>query len=316
MQGMHMRKRSCSAGKLLDKPPALAYNETKKGNEVFLMIKIGFIDYYLDEWHANNYPAMIEKASGGEMAVAYAYGKIDSPIGGITNKAWCEKYGIQPVDTIEELVEMSDALVVLSPDNCEMHEELCKIPLASGKRCYVDKTFAPDYPTAKRIFANAEAHGTPCYSTSALRFADEYRNIATDGIRGIQSWGPAEFETYSIHQLEPLAMLMKAAPKRVMYLPGEGCYSLVIEYADGRHASVNGFRDGSPFMMNIAKADGNCVLTIESPYFDRFIANLVDFFRTGDVKVPHEETLHIMALRGAGLSAQATPGEWVEVIEG
>ena len=55
------------------------------------MMKIGFIDYYLDEWHANNYPAMIDRASGGDMKVTYAYGMIDSPIGGMTTDAWCEK---------------------------------------------------------------------------------------------------------------------------------------------------------------------------------------------------------------------------------
>ena len=47
-------------------------------------MKIGFIDYYLDEWHANNYPELIKELSGGDMEVAYAYGHIDSPIGGMT----------------------------------------------------------------------------------------------------------------------------------------------------------------------------------------------------------------------------------------
>ena len=28
-------------------------------------MKIGFIDYYLDEWHANKYPAWIKEASNG-----------------------------------------------------------------------------------------------------------------------------------------------------------------------------------------------------------------------------------------------------------
>ena len=28
------------------------------------MKKIGFIDYYLDEWHANNYPQFIKDADG------------------------------------------------------------------------------------------------------------------------------------------------------------------------------------------------------------------------------------------------------------
>ena len=43
------------------------------------MIKLGFIDYYLDEWHANNYPRFINDCVGDEIKVAYAYGMIASP---------------------------------------------------------------------------------------------------------------------------------------------------------------------------------------------------------------------------------------------
>ena len=45
-------------------------------------MKVGFIDYYLDEWHANHYPQLLQQKSGGRLEVAYAYGKIDSPITG------------------------------------------------------------------------------------------------------------------------------------------------------------------------------------------------------------------------------------------
>ena len=68
-------------------------------------MKIGFIDYYLDEWHANAYPAMIHEASNGEMEVVYAYGQIASPITGMTTQQWCEKYGVTMCDSIEELIE-------------------------------------------------------------------------------------------------------------------------------------------------------------------------------------------------------------------
>ena len=125
-------------------------------------MKIGFIDYYLDEWHANNYPQWIREASGGEMEVSLAYGKIDSPIGGRTNAQWCADMNIPQAQSIEEVVAHCDGIIVLSPDNCEMHEELSRLPLMSGKPTYIDKTFAPDYPTAKRLFDVAEAHGTPC----------------------------------------------------------------------------------------------------------------------------------------------------------
>lgn len=277
------------------------------------MKKIGFIDYYLDEWHANNYPALIKEISGGELEVTCAYGQIDSPIGGMTTDEWCAKYNIPRCLTIEEVVEQSDLLVVLSPDNCEMHEELCQIPLRSGKPTYVDKTFAPDYATARRIFDIAEAHNTPCYSTSALRFADEFKDVDRAGVTAITSVGPNGFETYAIHQLEPIVMLMNAPVSRVMYIPGNKWYTAVLEFADRRRATLAGFESGAPFLLNVASDAGNRTITVQSDFFRNFIVELCDFFLNGTLKVPHEETLTIMAVRGAVLKAQNTPCEWVNV---
>lgn len=74
---------------------------------------------------------------------AYAYGKIDSPLGGLTTDQWCERYRVRRAGSIEELLEKCDCVNVLSPDNPEMHPELCQLlPLKSGKRVYVDKTFS------------------------------------------------------------------------------------------------------------------------------------------------------------------------------
>jgi len=277
------------------------------------MMKIGFIDYYLDEWHANNYPQMLREASGGEMEVVCAYGMIEHPNGGRTTEQWCADMGIPQAATIEEVIEKSDCLVVLSPDNCEMHERLCQLPLRSGKPTYVDKTFAPDGPTARRIFAIAEESGTPCWSTSALRYADAYQGI--EGVKAIASWGPNGFETYSIHQLEPVIMLMKADPKRVMWMPGEKWYTLAIEFDGGRVATIAGYEGGSPFMMNVATETGAKVLRAEGGYFEGFIAALVEFFHDPAKAVPHEETVRIMAVRGAALKAMETPGVWMNVEE-
>lgn len=282
-------------------------------------MKIGFIDYYLDEWHANNYPAKLKELSGGEIEVAYAFAEIDSPLpGGMTTDEWCEKNHIQRVDSIEELIALSDGIVVLSPDNCERHEQLCRLPLASGKRCYVDKTFAPDEKTARRIFQNAEEHGTPCYSSSALRFATEYATVKKEAIRSLSSWGPAcgggnGYEVYAIHQLEPIMMLMDSAPKRVMMHPIESWYAMTIEFEDGRYATLSGYTGGSPFMMNIQYDEGAQLVNVESDYFEEFLKSLADFFMTGDIKVPHETTVHIMAAREAGLRAMQQPDTWIEL---
>lgn len=277
------------------------------------MKKVGFIDYYLDEWHANHYPDWIRNASDGEMEVAYAYGMIASPHSGMTSSQWCQQYGITHCQTMEELVEKSDYLVVLSPDNCEMHEQLCRIPLASGKPTYVDKTFAPDLETAKRIFDMAQAGKTPCYSTSALRFASEYDNVNTAQITAINCWGPNGYEIYSIHQLEPLMMLMGTPAEKVMYVDTEDWYQLVIAFKDGRKGSISGYRTGSPFLMNISGKECSQVIQVESDFFQDFIVHLVSFFRTGIPEVSREDTLRIMAVRGAGLKAQSCPGQWVAV---
>ena len=274
-------------------------------------MKIGFIDYYLDEWHANNYPRLIDEKSGGELRVTLAYGHIDSPIGGRTTEKWCADMGIRRAKSIDEVCAECDAIIVLSPDNCEMHELLCQKPLRTGKRVYVDKTFAPDYETAKRIFDIAEESGTPCYSTSALRYATEYAGIGE--VDALASWGPYKFETYAIHQLEPIMMLMRSRPDSVCYVPGKGGYTLMMRFADGRNASLTGFDANAPFAMNLVSEGRNVSINVQSDYFGGFIENLVRYFQTGEGAVPHEETLNIMSVRGAGLRASAQPGEWVKV---
>ena len=48
-------------------------------------------------------------------------------------------------------------------------------------------------------------------------------------------------------------------------------------------------------------------------YFDNFIAQMCDFFKTGDVKVDPKETIAIMGIIESGAKAIANPLEWVNV---
>lgn len=277
------------------------------------MKKIGFIDYFLDEWHAEKYPAWIEQASGGTMKVTYAYGKTDKP-GGLSNQEWCDKKGIELLPTIEEVVAKSDYLIVLSPDYPEYHEELAELPLRSGKPTYVDKTFAPDRKTALLLFEWAQASGTPMYSSSALRFASEYAALAKDGIDAICSIGPGKFENYSIHQIEPIVALMGSDVKRVMYIGTDKSPALLIGFADGRQATVNQFGGGAPFSMTINYSSGSSKsLKVESDFFNLFIQNLVQFFQTGKAEVPSSDTIAIITIIEYGLKAAKTPHQWLEL---
>jgi len=279
------------------------------------MKKIGFIDYYLDEWHANQYPGWIKDASGGAMEVAFAYAVKDAEHG-LTNWEWCAKHGVMWCDTIEEVIAQSDYLIVLSPDNPEQHEALAELPLASGKPTYLDKTFAPDRAAALRLFERAAQHHTPLYSSSALRYADEFGEIERAGIRVIASLGPGSFENYSIHQIEPVVALMGTDVKRIMFIGTEAAPALLIEFAGGRQATIQQPGPGCPFMMAVNYDSGTCrVVQPVSDYFQRFIQDLVAFFETGQVSVPPAETVAIMSIIENGQIAAKQPYRWIDLPE-
>ncbi|WP_409344543.1 hypothetical protein [Paenibacillus sp. MBLB4367] len=276
------------------------------------MKTIGFIDYFLDEWHANKYPEWIEQASGGSLKVAYAYGKVDSE-NGLDNAAWCRNKGIELLGSIEEVVAKSDYLIVLSPDYPEFHEELAMLPLQSGKPTYVDKTFAPDRQTAKLLFDTAAKHGTPLYSSSALRFATEYAGADKQGIDTISSIGPGKYDNYSIHQIEPIVSLMGSEAERVMFIGTERSTALLIGFSGGRTATIHHFGD-SGFSLSVGYETGKSVsLKAESNFFAEFIKDLVRFFETGETTVDPSETIAVITIIQYGFQAMQTPYQWVEL---
>ena len=277
------------------------------------MIKIGFIDYFLDEWHANNYPKFIAQQFGDEFKVAYAYAEKDKE-GGLTTDEWCEKNGVERCNTIAEVVEKSDYIIVLSPDNPERHLDLCREPLASGKRVYVDKTFALTKDIAKEIVAIGEANNTPFFSTSALRFSNELAEVPREGICFINSRGPGRFDTYAIHQIEPIVVLMGSEVKRIMSV-GSGYETMVIEFSNGRRAVMSHYDwKGIDFEMVVNYEDGSIYKVPQmTGYFDNFINKLCTFFKTGETFADHAETISVMGIIEAGNKALANPGVWVEV---
>ncbi|GIP32116.1 Gfo/Idh/MocA family protein [Paenibacillus sp. J2TS4] len=276
------------------------------------MKTIGFIDYFLDEWHANKYPGWIQQATDGAMKVAYAYGKKDSEQG-LDNATWCRNMGVELLASIEEVIDKSDYLIVLSPDHPEFHEELAIPALKSGKPTYVDKTFAPDRATAQLLFDTAAKHGTPLYSSSALRFATEYVEADRQGIESICSMGPGTYANYSIHQIEPIVSLMGSKPARVMYIGTKQSPALLIQFSDGRQATINHFADSS-FGLAIGYESGRSVhLKPESNFFGLFIDNLVQFFKSGQPTVDPSETVAVITIIEYGGKAALTPFQWVEL---
>ena len=279
------------------------------------MIKVGFIDYYLDEWHANTAPKHLEEHSNGEVKVCYAYGEIANPVNGTTSEQWCEKMGVEYCSTIAEVIQKSDVLVILSPDNCERKEDLSREALASGKPCFVDKPFGTDLASAKRMFAIAEANNTPCYTCSSLRYAQEYYTVDRSAIKSLVAMTPQNsYDNYILHALEPAMMLMEEPAKRASAVMTEDAfYSVTIEMQSGRHIVISSLNYDSPYMMNVCIPTANQLIDCSYDFWIYHYKAMIEFFKTGVEPVSHKESLMIAAAREAGKKSLAANGEWVEV---
>lgn len=281
------------------------------------MKKIGFIDYYINEWHADNYPKMIaDSALGGEFEVALAWEET-SVEGRKPIDQWCAEIGIPKAKSIEQVVEECDCLIVLSPDNPERHEDLSKLPLASGKPVYVDKPFADSLAAGKRMVERAKAHGTPMMSSSALRFdstvQETLKILDGEDAKFVSTQGPGEFGVYSIHQIEPLVAMMGTGAKRIMQCGNDASKLMVIDYADARRGVIN-LIPNHPFAFSVSFGDGGMrMINDMQDFFPRFIDAMLTFFKTGEPTFPIEQTLEITALIEAGNAALKTPDQWVPV---
>jgi len=281
------------------------------------MKKIGFVDYYLSEWHADNYPAWIKEVGekiGADYEVAYGWAELDvSLVDGLTTDEWCNKMGIEKCETIDELCEKSDVIIVLAPTNPETHLRLAQQVLPYGKPTYIDKTFAPDLATAKEIFSIAKKHSTLFFSTSALRYADEL-NSFENANNLITTGGGSNFNEYIIHIVEMAVVLLKDSIKQVKVEAQGKVQRLCRVVTESGKEATFVFAPGLPFSILGEMPDGSAVYkTVQSDFFKNLMANILNFFENGELPFDSNQTLEVMRLRDGLLNAETKDGKWLEL---
>ena len=269
------------------------------------MLKIGIVDYYMSEWHANNYPAWLIKAGeeiGIEAAVTMAWAeREDSPRDGVTTDEWCAKNHAERAKSIEALCTACDAIMILAPADPDKHLAYAKAVLPFGKPTFIDKTFAENLATAKQIVALAEQYGTPFFSSSALRFAEELKKF-TDVQNVILTAGGRSPEEYLVHPLE-MAVLLLADPIARVSVTRQGKQLLCCgETAGGKHATVV-FAEKMPYTLAVEDSAGGGYAAIKSDYFGGLMKAALHFFAEGVCPVDAAQTLEIMRFRDMLLDA-------------
>ncbi|HTG43906.1 MAG TPA: hypothetical protein VK633_05180 [Verrucomicrobiae bacterium] len=269
--------------------------------------RIGFVDHNLENYHAN----VFLQALRGPLAHR------GFTIGGATgtktgeSRAWAEKNKIPYFEDEAALNSAVDYFMVLAPSNPEVHLELCRRVFPYRKPTYVDKTFAPDFVTAAKIFKLADEHGTAVQTSSSLRYTNVQTEVAKAPpgvIEHMITWGGGgSFDEYAIHPLEMLISVMGPEVTALMRRGTPEHAQLLIDFSAARTGVANVFaKTNTPFAASFTTKEATRYIEADtSKIFANNQAAILDFFASGRPNIDRREALTLMRLLDAARDPRA-----------
>src|SRR5260370_27719177 len=121
-----------------------------------------------------NNPKNTGELAGVRVVAAYPGGSPDLPdsinrVEGFT-KTLRDKYEIEIVDSIDELLKKVDVVLLESVDGRSHLKQVIPV-LKAGKLCFIDKPVAGSLADAIQIYHLAKKYKVPVFSSSSLRFS-------------------------------------------------------------------------------------------------------------------------------------------------
>lgn len=298
-------------------------------------VKIGIIG--LDTSHVAvfsnefNNPAAEHHLAGARVVAAWPGGSPDlaSSIGRVPGYTaeLRDKFGVTIMDSIEAVVAASDAILHTSLDGRVHLEQFKRIAAAGpGKPVFVDKPFALSAAAAREIFAVADQHGCPLFSSSSLRFSGALTRVVTPetrpAVKGAQFHGPATFEAtnpgfywYGIHPVEMLYTAMGTGCRSVRCTGLENADAITGVWAGGRLGTVQTNRTGNYEYLGFVHFEKtSAVINVQTETKDFFTClgeAVLEFFRTGVPPVPAAETIELIRFIEAANESRARGGREV-----
>ena len=158
----------------------------------------------------------------------------------------------------------------------------------------------------------AEEYNTPCFSSSALAFSSEFKELPKDEKPRsfFMSFSGGSFDVYIIHSIEPTIMHMGPDIKRVMCTGLPERPVVVAEFKDGRCGYM---MFGGKASFSACYESGQYGDRINSPYFDLFIQAMLEFFMTKEAPLSHEHTIAVISTIEACIKANKQHYTWIEV---
>jgi predicted dehydrogenase len=270
-----------------------------------------------------NNPQAKGHVPGGKVVAAFRGGSLDIPSSANRVEEYStklkEQYGVRFYDTIEELCENVDAVLLESVDG-RPHLEQVRPVLKARKPVFIDKPIAGSLRDAMEIFDLAKKARVPVFSSSSLRFAKNSqtaRNGAIGKITFAETYGPWSIEPhhpdlfwYGVHGVESLFTVMGTGCQTVQRgKTADGKIEIAGTWGRGRKGVFRedkGFRGhakGTKGEMDVGAFDG----------YEPLVAAIMDFFQTGIAPVKPEETIEIFAFMEAADTSKRQDGAPVKI---
>jgi predicted dehydrogenase len=298
-------------------------------------IRIGMIG--LDTSHVIQYLGIIndpknkDHVPGGKIVAGFKGGSADvensrSRVDGYTKTA-VEKYGVKIYDTIEELAQNVDAILILSVDG-RPHLDQFRRTLAAKKPVFIDKPLGGSLRDAIEIMRLSREANVPVFSSSSLRYTSDSpaRNLAKIGqVHAVFSFGPAALEPhhpdmfwYGIHAIEAMYAVLGTGCTTVVRTHTPNTDVITGVWSDGRVGTMQGNRNdnkGSGGYGVTAIGSKGVVTGGEKHSYKPLVEAYMKFFQTGISPVPLETTIEIHAFMEAADESKRRGGAPVTIAE-
>lgn len=296
-------------------------------------LQIGLIG--LDTSHVEAFTKVLHEEdhpfhlSGGTITIAYPGGSKDfemsaNRVGSYTDLL--KEYDVEMVSSPKEVAERCDAVMITSVDG-RVHLKQFQDIVASKKPIFIDKPFAIDSKSAKRIIQFADDYGTPLMSCSALRhdesLTEALHNTEAGKIIGADCYGPMQLQPtqpglfwYGIHSVEMLYTILGTGCKQVSAYRSENHEFVVGVWKDGKIGTVRGNREGNEtFGSTIHCEKGSKSISSnesQRPFYVCMLEQIIHFMKTGKPNPPPICTLEIIQFIEAANESRES-GEPVEI---
>lgn len=295
-------------------------------NSFSAQLRLGMVG--LDTSHVTAFAKLIndpnhkDHVPGGKVVVAYKGGSKDiesswNRVEGYT-KELREQFGVKIVDTIEELCQQVDAVMLESVDG-RPHLEQARPVIKARKPLFIDKPVAGSLRDAIEIYRLAKENNVPVFSSSSYRFYEslvELKNADVGEIRSVISYGPAHLEPhhpdlfwYGVHPTEALFTIMGTGCQTVVRAATPDTDVITGTWSGGRLGTLHALRKGSTPHKVIVFGTKAVVEQKGSGNYAPLIKEVIKFFQTGVAPVSPEETIELFAFMEAADESKRQGGK-------